>query len=56
MQEVIDYVLNLTSEKELPDKVVIVHQLEAIQPTKNVEVLLNNDGHGIAALKGLGYH
>ncbi|MFP7492988.1 hypothetical protein SFC66_04290 [Terribacillus saccharophilus] len=64
VQEAIDYVSNLASENELPDKVVIVHQFadmiinnkEAIQPTKNVEVVLNNDGHGIAALKRSGYH
>lgn len=64
VQEAIDYVSNLASENGLPDKVVIVHQFadiiisnkEAIQPTENVEVVLNNDGHGIAALKRSGYH
>ncbi|MFB1097391.1 hypothetical protein [Terribacillus sp. JSM ZJ617] len=64
VQEAIDYVSNLASENGLPDKVVVVHQFadiiinnkEAIQPTENVEVVLNNDGHGIAALKRSGYH
>lgn len=64
VQEAIDYVSNLASENGLPDKVVVVHQFadiiinnkEAIHPTENVEVVLNNDGHGIAALKRSGYH
>jgi hypothetical protein len=64
VQKAIDYVSNLTEENGLPDKVVIVHQFadiiltnkDAIQPTSNVEVVLNNDGHGIAALKRSGYH
>ncbi|MFS0559389.1 hypothetical protein AB1K91_01475 [Terribacillus sp. 179-K 1B1 HS] len=64
VQEAIDYVSNLSSENGLPDKLVIVHQFadiiinnkEAIHPTENVEVVLNNDGHGIAALKRSGYH
>ncbi|SDC38819.1 hypothetical protein SAMN05421663_102272 [Terribacillus halophilus] len=64
VQEAIDYVSNLASENGLPDKVVVVHQFadmiinnkEAIHPTENVEVVLNNDGHGMAALKRSGYH
>jgi hypothetical protein len=64
VQKAIDYVSNLTAENGLPDKIVIVHQFgdkiinnkEAIHTTENVEVVLNNDGHGIPALKRSGYH
>ncbi|WP_026695857.1 hypothetical protein [Peribacillus kribbensis] len=64
VQEAVEYVSNLVEENNLPDKVVVVHQFadkiisnkNAIQPTKNVEVVLNNDGFGIAALKRSGYH
>jgi hypothetical protein len=64
IQEAIEYVSNLTAENGLPDKVVIVHQFaekvlinkDAIQPTENVEVVLNFDGHGIAGIKRAGYN
>ncbi|MGF2616314.1 hypothetical protein FZC84_00840 [Rossellomorea vietnamensis] len=64
IQEAIDYVSNLAEDNGLPDKVVIVHQFaekvltnkDAIQPTENVEVVLNFDGHGIAGIKRAGYN
>ncbi|SFB98848.1 hypothetical protein SAMN05443252_101331 [Bacillus sp. OV322] len=64
IQEAIEYVSKLTKENRLPHKVVVVHQFagkiisnkSAIHPTKNVEVVLNNDGFGIPALKRSGYH
>ncbi|UTE73011.1 hypothetical protein M1I95_00245 [Rossellomorea marisflavi] len=64
VQEAIEYISKLTAENDLPDKMVVVHQFadiilnnkDAIQPTENVEVVLNNDGHGIAGLKRAGYH
>ncbi|MGM0845731.1 MAG: hypothetical protein ACQEUT_12195 [Bacillota bacterium] len=64
IQEAIEYVSDLTEENGLPDKVVIVHQFaekvlinkDAIQPTDNVEVALNFDGHGIAGIKRAGYN
>jgi hypothetical protein len=64
IQKAIDYVSNLVAENGLPDKLVIVHQFaedvlinkDAIQPTKNVEVALNFDGHGLAAIKRAGYN
>jgi hypothetical protein len=64
IQKAIDYVSNLTEENGLPDKLVIVHQFsehvltnkDAIQPTENVEVALNFDGHGLAAIKRAGYN
>ncbi|TYS16570.1 hypothetical protein FZC78_11265 [Rossellomorea vietnamensis] len=64
IQEAIKYVSDLTEENGLPDKFVIVHQFaekvltnkDAIQPTDNVEVVLNFDGHGIAGIKRAGYN
>ncbi|WP_409250657.1 hypothetical protein V1502_10805 [Bacillus sp. SCS-153A] len=64
IQKAIDYVSNLVEENGLPDKLVIVHQFseyvltntDAIQPTKNVEVALNFDGHGMDAIKRAGYN
>ncbi|WP_456274791.1 hypothetical protein [Bacillus sp. AK031] len=64
IQKAIEYVSNLVEENGLPDKLVIVHQFsthvltnkEAIQPTENVEVALNFDGHGLAAIKRAGYN
>lgn len=59
IQEAVEYVDNLVKEENLPDKVVLVHQFaggivrnkEAIHPTKHVEVPLNYDGFGDAAVK-----
>ncbi|HEX7064398.1 MAG TPA: hypothetical protein VF199_04960 [Bacillales bacterium] len=63
IQEAIDYVSRLVEKYELPDKVVVVHQFgngiikhkSKIHPTKNVEVVLNYDGFGIAAVKMAAY-
>lgn len=64
VQKAIDYVSDLIEENNLPDKVVVVHQFadviiqnkQAIHPTKNVEVVLNNDGFGIPGIKKAVYH
>lgn len=64
IQKAIEYVSNLVAENGLPDKVVIVHQFaeqvltnkDAIQPTENVEVVVNFDGHGLDAIKRAGYN
>nr|WP_269448667.1 hypothetical protein [Metabacillus kandeliae] len=64
VQEAIQYVSDLTNKNGLPDKFVVVHQFagkiitnkKAIHPMKNVEVVLNNDGFGVAPLKTSGYH
>ncbi|WP_421377900.1 hypothetical protein ACOJQI_11630 [Bacillus salacetis] len=64
IQEAIEYVSNIVKENNLPDKLVIVHQFskhvlinkDAIQPTENVEVALNFDGHGLDAIKRAGYN
>ena len=64
VQKAIEYVSNFVAENGLPDKVVIVHQFankiisnkSSIHPTRNVEVVLNNDGFGAPSLKTSSYH
>ena len=59
VQEAVDYLTVMVEEHNLPDKIVLVHQFmdealtnkEAIQPTENVEVVLNFDGWGPASPK-----
>ncbi len=59
VQEAIEYVLNLTAENGLPDKMVIVHQFAenvlfnnySTHPTDNSEVVINFDGYGLDAIK-----
>ncbi|RLQ90225.1 hypothetical protein [Planomicrobium sp. Y74] len=59
VQEAVDYLTDMVEEHDLPDKIVLVHQFmdealtnkEAIQPTENVEVVLNFDGWGHSAAK-----
>ena len=54
IQEVVEFLDRLVEEKNLPDKVVVVHQFEsgivfdkeAIKPTENVQVVLHADGFG----------
>jgi len=54
IQEVVEFLDRLVEEKNLPDKVVVVHQFasgivfdkEAIRPTENVQVVLHADGFG----------
>ncbi len=54
IQEVIEFLDRLVEERNLPDKVVVVHQFasgivfdkEAIKPTENVQVVLHADGFG----------
>lgn len=59
IQEAVEYVDQIVKDEHLPDKIVLVHQFangivrnkEAIHPTKHVEVPLNYDGFGDAAIK-----
>lgn len=54
IQQAVETLTQLVEEKGIPDKVLVVHQFEsgivtnkqAIQPTRNVEVVLNADGFG----------
>jgi hypothetical protein len=54
IQEAVEYLDRMVAEKNLPDKILMVHQFEdgivtnkeAIQPTDNVEVVLHADGFG----------
>jgi hypothetical protein len=54
IQEVVGFLDSLVEERNLPDKVVVVHQFasgivfdkEAIRPTENVQVVLHADGFG----------
>lgn len=54
IQEVVEFLDRLVEERDLPDKVVVVHQFasgivfdkEAIKPTQNVQVVLHADGFG----------
>jgi len=63
IQEAVEYVDKLVQKKHLPDKIVLVHQFgngivrnkEKIHPTKHVEVPLNYDGFGDAAIKQSAY-
>ncbi|KAB8136797.1 hypothetical protein F9U64_09845 [Gracilibacillus oryzae] len=59
VQEAVDYLTEMVEENDLPDKIILVHQFmdealtnkEAIQPTENVEVVLNYDGWGDSSTK-----
>ncbi|WP_110928103.1 hypothetical protein [Bacillus massiliglaciei] len=59
VQEAVQYLTELTAENELPDKIILVHQFmdealtnkDAIQPSENVEVVLNYDGWGDSSTK-----
>jgi len=59
IQQAIEYVDKMVTDYNLPDKIVLVHQFgngivrdkEKIHPTKHVEVPLNYDGFGDAAIK-----
>lgn len=59
LQKAVEYVDNIVKDNNLPDKVVLVHQFAGgivrnkgeIHPTKHVEVPLNYDGFGDAAVK-----
>lgn len=63
IQEAVAYVDQMVKKHHLPDKIVLVHQFgngivrnkEAIHPTKHVEVPLNYDGFGDAAIKMSAY-
>lgn len=63
IQEAVEYVDQIVQKEHLPDKVVLVHQFgngivrnkEEIHPTKHVEVPLNYDGFGDAAIKQSAY-
>lgn len=54
IQEAVEFLDRLVEERNLPDKVVVVHQFasgtvfdkEAIKPTENVQVVLHADGFG----------
>jgi len=54
IQKVVEFLDRLVEERNLPDKVVVVHQFasgivfdkEAIRPTENVQVVLHADGFG----------
>ena len=59
IQEAVEYVDKIVEKNNLPDKMVLVHQFgngivknkENIKPTKHVQVPLNYDGFGDAAIK-----
>ncbi|MCG1029074.1 hypothetical protein GLV94_04810 [Virgibacillus halodenitrificans] len=59
VQKAVEYVDQLVEENQLPDKLVLVHQFgngiiknkEKIHPTEHVQVPLNYDGFGDAAIK-----
>lgn len=59
VQEAVEYVDKLVKQHNLPDKMVLVHQFgngivqnkEEIKPTQHVQVPLNYDGFGDAAIK-----
>ncbi|MDY0404096.1 hypothetical protein P5G51_000520 [Virgibacillus sp. 179-BFC.A HS] len=63
IQEAVEYVDQLVTANNLPDKVVLVHQFgngivrnkEKIHPTNHVEVPLNYDGFGDANIKMSAY-
>ncbi|MDY0394812.1 hypothetical protein ACFSMW_06495 [Virgibacillus halophilus] len=63
IQEAVEYVDDMVKKYHLPDKMVLVHQFgngivrnkEAIHPTEHVEVPLNYDGFGDAAIKMSAY-
>ena len=54
LQGVVETLTQLVDEKDIPDKILVIHQFasgivtnkELIQPTRNVEVVLNADGFG----------